>query len=148
MMEKYESIEKVNAEKFKRTVGLSPSQFKELLSKVEGQIALERSNNPMKKRGIRGDLSTANKLLLTLYYLRHYSTFLLLAQAFGICESYANKIYHRFVEILLKVLHVRGLKALEDNGIESILIDATEQEIERPSRGQKAYYSGKKKTYN
>jgi hypothetical protein len=32
----------------------------------------------------------------------------------------------------------------EASKIEVILVDATEQEIERPKKGQKEYYSGKK----
>jgi hypothetical protein len=36
-------------------------------------------------------------------------------------------------------------KSLTSEALETVLIDVTEQEIERPKQGQKEYYSGKKK---
>ena len=38
-------------------------------------------------------------------------------------------------------------KSLSQKEAESLLIDATEQPIERPKKGQKHYYSGKKKRH-
>ncbi len=38
-----------------------------------------------------------DRLLLTLYYLRHYPTFANLGDIFGISESYCCKIYNDFM---------------------------------------------------
>ena len=48
---------------------------------------------------------------------------------------------------LLKILHISGRKALINLDFEAVVIDVTEQPIERPSIGQKDYYSGKKKQH-
>ena len=57
----------------------------------------------MKKRGLKSTISIADQLLLTLTYLRHYPTFAKLGKEFSISESYANKIYHRMLDILVRV---------------------------------------------
>jgi len=48
---------------------------------------------------------------------------------------------------LVKVLKLKNRKALLEQPVKVILIDVTEQPIERPTRGQKEYYSGKKKRH-
>ena len=85
---------------------------------------------------------------MTLYYIRHYPIFLLLGQVFNISESYANKIYHKISNILIKIAHVKGVKSFAEGNIKDIVIDVCEQQIECPKKGQKDYYSGKKTAYN
>ena len=63
---------------------------------------------------------------------------------FSVSSSYANDIYHQYLSIMVNALHVEGARSLKLQNLESILIDVTEQPIERPKKGQKAYYSGKK----
>ena len=46
---------------------------------------------------------------------------------------------------MVKLLHVEGAKSLISDTLTTVLMDVTEQEIERPKKGQKEYYSGKKK---
>ena len=66
---------------------------------------------------------------------------------FNISESYANKIYHKISNIIIKIAHVKGAKSVAEGNIKDIVIDVCEQQIERPKKGQKDYYSGKKTTY-
>ncbi|MBF0238257.1 MAG: transposase [SAR324 cluster bacterium] len=146
-MYRFNEMKNIREEEFKRSVGISSTQFESLLSSIKQYIEESRQKNPMKRRGISGALTLEDKLLLTLYYLRHYATFSMLGQGFGISESYANKVYHSISSMLLKVLHVPGPKTLMDEKLECILIDVSEQPIERPSQGQKEYYSGKKKRH-
>ncbi len=65
---------------------------------------------------------------------------------FGISESYANTLYHQYVDILVTVLRLPGKKALLDEGLSGIVIDVSEQPIERPVNDQRQYYSGNKIT--
>ena len=51
------------------------------------------------------------------------------------------------LDILLKVLKMKGRKELLNSDLDTILIDAPEQPIERPKRRHRAYYSGKKKCH-
>ena len=46
--------------------------------------------------------------------------------------------------IIIKTAHVKGAKSLAEGNIKDIVIDVCEQQIERPKKGQKDYYSGKK----
>ncbi len=101
--------------------------------------------NPNLAKGVKSSLSIEDKTLLTLYYIRHYSTFSNLGDTFGISESYANKIYHYILNIMAKELHVKSSKQLLNKELGTIIIDVSEQPIERPVKKQKVYYSGKKK---
>jgi hypothetical protein len=83
--------------------------------------------------------------LLTFVYLRQYPPFDELGAMFGICESSANTLYHRYLDILVKTLRLPGKKALLDEAIQAMLLDVTEQPIDRPTRKQSQFYSGKKK---
>ena len=66
---------------------------------------------------------------------------------FGISESYACKLYHRHVNILVKVLRLPGKNALLDEDMSAIVVDVSEQPIERPTKRQRRYYSGTKKRH-
>ena len=144
----FETIKDYSEEKFKRTVGISLSHFLFIVQLVSSFIAKEKEANPMKKRGLKSKVTIQNQVLLFFYYLRDYPTFLKLGQSFGISESYANKIFHRILDILVQTLKLPNRKALLDGDVEKILVDVTEQPIERPVKKQKDYYSGKKKTYD
>jgi hypothetical protein len=102
----------------------------------------------MKNRGLSSKkLSLQDKVLLTFYYLRHYYTFDELGPLFGISESYACKLYHRYLDILVRILNLPGRKALLDDNLQAIILDVTEQPIERPAARQRDDYSGKKKRH-
>lgn len=137
-----------NSSKHLRKIGISLDKFYQLLSELKKEIEIDLNNNPMKKRGIRSkDITTKDKLLLTLTYLRHYPTFLNLGDMFGISESYANKIYHKITNYLIKFIHVKKTADLSSDDVTTVIVDAAEQPIERPVKKQKSYYSGKKKRH-
>ena len=98
----------------------------------------------MKKRGKESEIALTDRLLLTFAYLRHYPTFARLGAEFGISESYANKLYHQILDVLVKVLLLTNRKHLLESNLQTIIIDVTEKPIERPTKGQRVYYSGKK----
>ena len=140
----FERIKLQPADVFLRDVGIRLATFLLILEKVASYIESERERRPMKKRGLKSSISLADQLLLTFRYLRHYPTFARLGEEFGISESYANKIYHRILSILLKVLKMNNRKELMNRDLETVLIDVTEQPIERPKQRQQDYFSGKK----
>ena len=143
-MAPYNEIKNKSSKKFKRIVGVDFEKFNIIVDKVRHYIEAEKIAHPTKRRGKKSDLSLEDRVLLTLYYLRHYQTFEALGDAFGICESYANKTYHKILNILVQVLDMPDASALMNGDLEVIAIDVTEQPIERPKHGQKSYYSGKK----
>lgn len=145
MMTRFETLKTKSPKEFLRTVGLPLEKFLAVVEKVNKYMESEKESNPLKRRGQKSkDLSLDDKVLLTLYYMRHYPTFVELGKQFGICESYANKLYHQFLDILIQVLDMPDPKQLLNPETEMIAIDVAEQPIERPQQNQKAYYSGKK----
>lgn len=147
-MRRFTTVSQQAAEEFLRDVGITHDQFLHVRDQILLLIAAERERWPMKCRGKQSSqLTVEDKLLLTLAYLRHYATFQQLGQQFGISESYAYKIYDRYRQLLLTLLRVPGQKALVASGLTAILLDVTEQPIERPVHDQRGYYSGKKKRH-
>ena len=139
-MSRFEEARKLPDEQFLRDVGVPKKSFEMILDRVAVHLEDLRDVQPMKKRGKKSDFPLAHRLLLTFTYLRHYPTFSRLGAEFRISESYANKIYHKMLDVLVKVLSMKHRKHLLDSSLETIVIDA----VERPTTGQRAYYSGKK----
>ena len=144
-MSVYEKIKTLDTEEFQRHVEICQEIFLALLTKVSSYILSQQEYQPMKKRGRKSSVSLADQLLLTLTYMRHYPTFAKLGLEFSISESYANKIYHRILDILVKVTKHKNRKELLASDLQAVAIDVTEQPIERPKKNQRDYYSGKKK---
>src|SRR5512137_1044742 len=93
--------------KFLRAVGISLEQFCTVRDQILACIQAEQQAQPLKKRGRKAiTLTVDDKLLLTLTYLRHYPTFDQLGDQFGLCESYAHKVYPQSLDRLVKVYHV------------------------------------------
>ncbi|MGK5094804.1 transposase family protein, partial [Deltaproteobacteria bacterium TL4] len=88
-------------EKFTRETGIPLKKFKKLRKAVTNHLTAARQNNPLQQRGCKSEISLEDKLLLTLFYLRHYPTFFMLGKQFGVSESYACKIFHHYSDILV-----------------------------------------------
>ena len=135
----------INSNNYLRQVGISEKQFTFLLKGLEQEIEEDLQRNKIKKRGVPSKVMTTElKLLLTLRYLRHYPTFITLGTTFGISESYANKIFHKTINYMLRFIHPKKTNELSLDDVCTVVIDVSEQEIERPVKKQKSYYSGKK----
>lgn len=132
---------------FLRKVGISLKKFKKLRKAVTAHLNTLKEESPSKPQGRKSEICLEDRLLLTLFYLRHYSIFLMLGEQFGVSESYACKIFHRFASILVQILRLPNRHALTSESLQQVVIDVTEQAIERPKRKQKQYYSGKKKRH-
>lgn len=103
-----------------------------------------------KKSGRPSKLSIENQILMTLSSKREYPTFFHLGIKWGIDESNSYRIVIRTEKFLIKsgVFNLPGKKKLNRNQneeIETVVVDVSEHEIERPKKKQKKYYSGKQK---
>lgn len=134
--------------KFARMSGLKRELFDLLIQKVYEQIAMHQRAHPISGRGKKATISIANKLLLMLMYYRNYHTYLTISEMFGISEGYANKIVHRMSKLVIKALPLGRKRKIGSEEIKAVLIDASEQKIERPQRNQRQYYSGKKNSHH
>ena len=95
-MTPYAQLPTHKPEEFLRTVGLSPEDFLHLHGKLAAYLDEQKALNPLTRRGRKdAKLALEDRLLLTLYYLRHYPTLINLAAIFGISESYCHKVYAR-----------------------------------------------------
>lgn len=128
---------------FTRLVGVNYGTFQIILEKLKAEIISYKQAKPMRQRGLTSSLSIEDQLLLTLIYLRQYHTFLQLGEMFSISESYAYKRYSFISKRLMKALDLPDDKALTSSNLK-LVVDVTEQAIERPLKNQKSYYSGKK----
>ncbi len=136
-----------------------------------------RKSRPTRQRAIGGgppfSLALSERLLMTLMYLRLYVTESLLGYLFDVHESSVNRERTlRMLPVLLEVLPVpmrdelglldpsplarqrKRIGTLEEllekhPEIREVLIDATEQPVQRPKQkqAQKEHYSGKKKRH-
>ena len=107
--------------------------------------------------GRKGVLDTMRaKLCFSLYYLKSYPSFDVLAEKFNLSRSNAHNNVHKLIPILsasltsLGYLPSRRFECVEDlkavcKDLDSLLIDVTEREYFRPKdeTKQKAHYSGK-----
>jgi hypothetical protein len=128
---RYEEIKDRTDKDFKRLTGIEHQTFKEMVAVLESE--LPDFGRPPK-------LSRADQLLLTLMYWREYRTQFHIAQAYGISESAVCRTIKKIEEALISSGQFRlpGKKTLQpsDTVIEIIVVDATEQPIERPKKSK------------
>ena len=88
------------------------------------------------------DWGLAGDLLLLLMYYRTYTTHLFLAQIFKVDETTICRAIKRIAPLAERILKIKPERLLSENDLQLLIVDATEQRIERP-KNQRDYYSGK-----
>jgi hypothetical protein len=126
---RYETVQHLSDEDFKRSTGVNRSTFIKMLQVVEQE--LREFGRPPK-------LSRADQLLLTLMYWREYRTEFHIGLAYGISESTVCRTIKKIENTLIQseLFHLPNKRALQSNSMafEIILVDATEQPVERPQK--------------
>jgi hypothetical protein len=131
---------------FLRLFGVNPVQFKEIFTRVN-PLWKKQVLGKYKRPGRNFALSLEDMLLMVLLYYRSYVTQMFVGYLFGIDDSRVCRIIQKLEPLLEKVMTLPQQKHLSQEEIESCLVDATEQPLERPKKDQKPYYSGKKKRH-
>jgi predicted DNA-binding protein YlxM (UPF0122 family) len=130
---KYEEIKNWKKHDFKRLTGVLPSTFEKMLGVLEEE--LPSFGRPPK-------LSRADQLLMTLMYWREYRTQFHIAGSYGISESAVSRTIKKVEDVLIRSdqFHLPGKKVLKSNDleIEVLLVDVSEQAIERPKKSKDA----------
>ena len=144
MSDKYKLLQD-NPKYCTRLFGIKFELFETILGKVQQKENEYLLENPLSNRGLEGEFSLPNQVLLTFEYLRQYPTFLNLGFSYGISESYANKIFHKIRPILADVVGLKNPNKLKYKDIKTVIVDVTVQPIERPQKSQELYYNGSKK---
>ncbi len=93
-------------------------------------------------RGRPATLSVCDQLLLTLCYWREYRSQFHVASSFGVSEATVCRTVKKVEAALLKDkrFHLPGKKALHDGSLDLmvIVVDASEQRVERPQKNSAA----------
>ena len=126
---RYETAKTLKNEDFKRSTGVSREMFKKML------VVLQKG---MRDFGRPPKLGRADQLLMTLMYWREYRTEFHIGITYGVSEATVCRTIQKVEKVLMKSGEFRlpGRKALQlsDTLIEVVLIDVTEQPIERPKK--------------
>ena len=140
---------------FRRLTGLTPVAFVRLLADVtqaEEQDRTRRSNRTGRQRkagaGRKSTLPLSDRLLMLLIYYRTYVPHTFLAFLFGLDDSNVSRSNRRLEPLLAGIFRIPERKVvLGEDEIQELFFDSTERPTNRPVRGQKPFYSGKKKRH-
>ena len=126
---RYETIKTLKDVDFKRLTGVRRATFEKMLAVIQKEL---------RDFGRPPTLSRADQLLLTLMYWREYRTEFHIGLTYGVSESTVCRTIRKIENALTRSGQFRlpGKKVLQDTEtlIEVVLIDATEQPIERPKK--------------
>ena len=102
---------------------------------------VENHEQLKKKTGRPSKLSLENQVLMTLEYLREYRTYFHIGQSWGLNESTVYRIITKIEEIFIKssAFRLPGKKQLlkSSTEISVVVVDVTENPIERPKKNRK-----------
>lgn len=153
-------ISSTKSREFLSLTGLTLDEFKALLphfrealstclytleGKQRQKPSTSYSNSPLP--------TVEDKLFFILVYFKQYPTQSYMGSSFGMTQPKANVWIHYLSPILQEALSAAALspaREADDLGDEPGSLfshDGTERPIQRPTEGQKTYYSGKKKTH-
>jgi hypothetical protein len=136
---RYESVQNLKDEAFKRSTGVSRGMFEKMLTVVKAGL---------RDFGRKPKLSREDQLLMTLMYWREYRTEFHIGVSYEVSEATVCRTIQKIENVLMKSGEFRlpGRKALQpsDTLIEVVLIDATEQPIERPKKSNEGITAAKR----
>ena len=143
---RYEMLLK-NPSNLRRLTGLSVSEFEAITRKAR-VVWAKHIEAPKIVSGRPWALGTLeNHILALLIYFRYYIPHTFLGLMFGVDESVICRSFKRIEPILSKVCTITKTRKLKRGELEMIIVDVTEQAIQRPKKKQKKYFSGKKKRH-
>lgn len=136
----YNQIKNLPPDEFKRYCGVSPYLFDVMIITIY-QALMARS-----KPGAPTKLCLADQLLVLLQYWREYRTYFHIAQDWGINETTVSRIVHRLEMILIKsgIFNLPKKREILEQDLEIVVVDVSEQEIERPKKNRNAILVARK----
>jgi hypothetical protein len=140
---------------FRQLTGISPAAFDQLLAQLTPryqEAEARRKDRPGRRRkpgaGRKHTLPLADRLLMLLIYYRTYVTHAFLGFLFGIDDSAVCRNINPLQPLLAGIFRIPERRVeLTREDLRELFFDATERPARRPRRGQRAYYSGKKKRH-
>ena len=136
---RYETLQHLKDTDFKRLTGVQRETFEKMRAAVEK--GLRNFGRPTK-------LNRADQLLMTLMYWREYRTEFHIAQSYGISEATVCRTIRKVENALVRSGKFRlpGKKALQssDTIFEVVLVDVSEQPVERPKKAKNGITAAKR----
>ena len=140
---------------FRHLTVIAPDAFDRTLAQLTPryeQADARRKDRPGRKRkpgaGRKHALGLDDRLLMLLIYYRTYATHALLGFLFGVDDSAVGRNINPLQPLLAGIFRIPERRvALDPEDIRELFFDATERPTRRPARGQKEFYSGKKKRH-
>jgi hypothetical protein len=140
---------------FRRLTGITPEKFDEIWKQLKPRYDEwneKRRTRPGRKRKVGGGrlfhLEPEDKFLMLLFYYRTYTTHVLLGLLFGIDDSNVGRNMNPLEPLLAGIFRIPEKKIdLTEDEIIELFFDGTEQPIHKPKKGQRKWYSGKKKKH-
>lgn len=132
---------------FQRLTGVEASLFLDMVERIRPRWQA-RVVDPKEKSGRPwgiGELEDHLLVLLILYRCAITQDFLGLL--YGVDKAAISRALHRIEPIVAQALGVKRAVRVTREEAEALIVDATEQPIQRPIRKQRCWYSGKKKRH-
>ena len=147
MINNEERIKKLKDEEYQEVFGVKKDTFYKMLEILENSYVILHSRG-----GKNPKLSVLDKLVITLGYYREYRAMKNIAFDYRvvkstICDS-INWVETTLVKDGTFSLSKKRELQQEDIEIEVLLVDATEQAIERPKKTKRLVFRKKEKAYN
>lgn len=140
---------------FRRLTGVTVEKFDVIcqqLVPLYEEYNQKRLNRTGRQRpigsGNQYKLALEDRLLMLMMYYRLYITHSFLGFIFGIDDSNVGRNINPLQPLLAKIFKIPERKVeMSEEEILQVFIDATEQPINRPKKGQRKWFSGKKKKH-
>ena len=140
---------------FRMFTGLSASAFGQLVADLEPVWLARKAKRAARRRrqrkpgaGRKAKLVFTDRLLLTLLYYRAYVTQEFVGFLFGVDKGTVSRETQELSLCMAGVFRIPEKKVrIDPDDLKAVFVDATEQSVNRPKRGQRRSYSGKKKRH-
>lgn len=131
---------------FRYLTGVTSDIFQDMVCRLQPlwEKTCRRKNRSGRPYGVGG---LDNHLLVLLILYRCHITQDFLGLLYGVDKATICRSLRRIEPLAHRVLGVKRAIKVTAEEVQALLIDATEQAIERPKHGQKRWYSGKKKRH-
>jgi hypothetical protein len=129
--------------------GVKLSEFVEICHRLK-PLWEEGVEKKKRRHGRRRCLKTVeDRVLALLMYYRTYITHEFIGYLFGLHNSNVSRLFKRLEPLMGKKLTIKKDRTLTEEEVLKLLVDVTEQPIQRPkqSKRRKKTYSGKKKRH-
>jgi len=131
---KYEQVKHLTTAEFKRCCGVKPETFEQMVEVVQTH------NQNKQKTGRPSKICLEDQVLMTIKYWREYRTYFHIGLSWGVAESTACRTIRKVENILIqsRIFTLPGKKQLlsVDFNIDVVVIDVTENPIERPKKNK------------